>query len=114
MISGIPECHSSIHGNCRVTDPRQSGTWRGRSFIQGGRAILRQALYMPALVAMRFNLDLKQVYDRLIVKGKHGKIAITAIMRKLVVIANAVLKTGVQWRRGGPHFSDRCLSYNPT
>ncbi|AOX20071.1 hypothetical protein A0U90_06920 [Kozakia baliensis] len=51
-----------------------------RSFIQGGRATLRQVLYMPAIVAMRFNPDVKRVYDRLIAKGKHAKIATTAIM----------------------------------
>nr|WP_269448814.1 transposase [Komagataeibacter medellinensis] len=69
---------------------RQSGAWRGRSFIQGGRATVRQALYMPAIVAMRFNPELKRVYDRLIAKGKHARIAITAIMRKLIVLANAL------------------------
>lgn len=76
---------------------RQSGTWRGRSFIQDGRATVRQALYMPAIVAMRFNPDLKRVYCRLIAKGKHAKIAITAIMRKLVVLANALLHKDRLW-----------------
>lgn len=52
---------------------------------------------MPALVAMRFNPDLKQVYDRLIAKEKHAKIAITAIMRKLVVIATALLRKDRLW-----------------
>jgi transposase len=42
---------------------RQSGAWTGRAFIRGGRANVRQALYMPALVAMRFNPDLKAKYD---------------------------------------------------
>jgi len=52
---------------------------------------------MPAIVAMRFNPDLKRVYDCLIVKGKHAKIAITAIMRKLVVLANALLHKDRLW-----------------
>jgi len=86
---------ASLAGLAPIT--RQSGTWRGRSFIQGGRATLRQALYMPAIVAMRFNPDLKRVYDRLIAKGKHAKIAITAIMRKLVVLANALLRKDRLW-----------------
>lgn len=86
---------ASLAGLAPIT--RQSGTWRGKSFIQGGRATLRQALYMPAIVAMRFNPDLKRVYDRLIARGKHAKIAITAIMRKLVVLANALLRKDRLW-----------------
>jgi len=86
---------ASLAGLAPVT--RQSGTWRGKSLIQGGRATLRQALYMPALVAMRFNPDLKRIYDRLIAKGKHAKVAITAIMRKLVVLANALLRKDRLW-----------------
>jgi len=86
---------ASLAGLAPIT--RQSGSWRGSSFIQGGRATLRQALYMPAIVAMRFNPDLKRVYDRLIAKGKHAKIGITAIMRKLVVLANALLRKDRLW-----------------
>jgi len=52
---------------------------------------------MPALVAMRFNPDLKAKYDELISAGKPAKVAITAIMRKLVVLANALLRHGRQW-----------------
>src|SRR5690606_4449302 len=59
---------------------RQSGQWTGRAFIRGGRARVRRALYMPALVAMRFNPDLKANYKRLIAAGKGPKLAITAIM----------------------------------
>jgi transposase len=76
---------------------RQSGNWTGRAFIRGGRASVRRALYMPALVAMRFNPDLKAKYDHLIAAGKPAKKAITAIMRKLVVLANALLRDGRKW-----------------
>ena len=76
---------------------RQSGTWTGRAFIRGGRANVRQALYMPALVAMRFNPDLKAKYHQLKAAGKAPKVAITAIMRKLVVLANALLRDGREW-----------------
>lgn len=76
---------------------RQSGTWTGRAFIRGGRANVRQALYMPALVAMRFNPDLKTKYDQLKAAGKAPKVAITAIMRKLIVLANALLRDGRKW-----------------
>jgi transposase len=76
---------------------RQSGRWTGRAFIAGGRAIVRQALYMPALVAMRFNDDLKAKYKSLISAGKPPKVAITALMRKLIVLANALLKANRKW-----------------
>lgn len=76
---------------------RQSGNWTGRAFIRGGRANVRQALYMPALVAMRFNPDLKANYNRLVAAGKPPKKAITAIMRKLIVLANALLRDQRKW-----------------
>jgi transposase len=77
---------------------RQSGRWTGRSFIRGGRAGLRQALYMPALVAMRFNPDLTGKYQQLVGAGKPAKLALTAIMRKLIVLANALLKANRFWQ----------------
>lgn len=77
---------------------RQSGQWKGKAFVQGGRKHVRQALYMPALVAMRFNPDLKAKYDQLTAAGKAPKQAITAIMRKLVVLANALLKNNRIWQ----------------
>jgi len=77
---------------------RQSGRWTGRAFIAGGRAIVRRALYMPALVAIRFNPDLKAKYDQLIKAGKPPKVAITAIMRKLVVLANTLLRQNRKWQ----------------
>ena len=76
---------------------RQSGKWRGKSFVQGGRSNVRHALYMPALVAIRFNEDLKAKYDQLVAAGKPKKVAITAVMRKLVVLANALLKKKRKW-----------------
>jgi transposase len=76
---------------------RQSGNWTGRAFIRGGRANVRQALYMPALVAMRFNPDLKAKYDQLKAHGKAAKLAITVIMRKLIVLANTLLRDRRKW-----------------
>lgn len=76
---------------------RQSGRWTGRAFIAGGRAIARQAPYMPALVASRFNPDLKAKYDQLKAAGKAPKVAITAMMRKLIVLANALLRNNRKW-----------------
>jgi transposase len=66
----------------------------GRAFIRGGRASLRQALYMPALVAARFNPRMRDKYSQLIEAGKPAKIAITAIMRKVIVLVNALLREG--------------------
>lgn len=77
---------------------RQSGKWKGKSCIRGGRQQVRQGLYMPALVAIRFNADLKSKYEQLIKAGKAPKQAITAVMRKLIILANALLKKGRQWQ----------------
>ena len=77
---------------------RQSGKWKGKAFIQGGRKYLRDALYMPALVAIRFNPDLKQKYQSMIKTGKPPKVALTAIMRKLIEMANALIKADRMWK----------------
>lgn len=76
---------------------RESGQWKGKSFISGGRKPLRDALYMPALVAMRFNPDLKAKYATLREAGKPAKVAIVALMRKLLETANALVKADRLW-----------------
>jgi len=78
---------------------RQSGQWRGHAFIQGGRRHIRQTLYMPALVALQHCHKIKQKYQTLIDNGKPPKVAITAIMRKLLVIANAIIKNQQKWEK---------------
>lgn len=78
---------------------RDSGQSRGRRFIRGGRASLRQALYMPALVATRFNPDLRAKYQALRAAGKPPKLALTAVMRKLLLLANALLRDGRPWQQ---------------
>ncbi len=78
---------------------RQSGQWKGKSFIRGGRSNVRQALFMPALIAARFNPDLKSKYQQMVAAGKPAKVAITAVMRKLVVTANALLKADRLWQQ---------------
>lgn len=87
---------ASLAGLAPIT--RESGIWKGRAFIRGGRAALRQALYMPALVAIRFNPDMTAKYKALIDAGKPPKVAITAIMRKLIILANALLKNRRKWQ----------------
>jgi len=71
---------------------RDSGQWAGKRCISGGRAEVRRALYMAALSASRSNHLLKPFYDRLIAAGKPAKVALTAVMRKLIVLMNHVLK----------------------
>lgn len=77
--------------------PRESGQWHGRRSIGGGRAPVRRALYMAALVAARSNRQLKEFYQRLRTAGKPAKVALTAVMRKLIVLMNHILKH--------PHFA---------
>jgi len=72
--------------------PRESGQWHGRRSIGGGRAPVRRALYMAALVAARSNRQLKEFYQRLRAAGKPAKVALTAVMRKLIVLMNHTLK----------------------
>ncbi len=76
---------------------RQSGKWQGKERIQGGRASVRRAIYLPAVVATRFNPDMKVKYEQLISTGKCKKLAITAVMRKLIVTANALLRDQRKW-----------------
>lgn len=71
---------------------RDSGTHRGRRTIRGGRIKVRRVLYMAATVAARFNPILKAFYQRLVAAGKPKKVALTAVMRKLVVLLNQLLK----------------------
>lgn len=102
LIATMPELGSLDNkqaASLAGLDPvaRQSGQWKGKAFIRGGRVNVRQALYMPALVAARFNPDLKTKYQQLISAGKPAKLAITAVMRKLVVTANALLKADRLW-----------------
>lgn len=77
---------------------RQSGQWRGRSFIGGGRAAVRTALYMGALVAARHNPSLGAFRDRLVAQGKPKLVALIAVARKLITILNAIVRDQQPWR----------------
>jgi transposase len=79
---------------------RQSGRWTGKSFIGGGRATVRAALFMGALVASRHNPALKAFNDRLLAAGKPKTVALVATARKLLTILNAILRDQQPWR---PH-----------
>jgi len=77
---------------------RQSGTWRGKSFIGGGRTRVRTALYMGAMNAKRWNPPLKAFFDRLVAAGKPKKLALIAVARKLLTILNAILRDKTPWQ----------------
>lgn len=76
----------------------KSGTMVAPARIHGGRAAVRRILYMAAVAASRHNPVLRTFYDRLIAKGKPAKLALIAVLRRLVVFANAVLKSGQPWK----------------
>jgi transposase len=77
---------------------RQSGKWRGKSFIGGGRSSVRRALFMGAMVAARYNPILKAFRDRLVAAGKNKLVAIIAVARKLLTILNAILRDNTPWQ----------------
>lgn len=107
MIVEMPELGSmngkeaaSLAGLAPIT--RESGKWKGRSKIGGGRSGLRTMLYMPALVATRYNRQLGQTYQTLCSAGKPAKVAITAVMRKLLLLANALIRDDRKWAEAAP------------
>ena len=77
---------------------RDSGTLRGRRFVQGGRASVRAVLYMAALVATKRNAVIRAFYQRLVTAGKPKKLALVACMRKLLTILNTMARTHERWR----------------
>lgn len=103
LIAELPELGSltarqiaSLAGLAPFT--RQSGKWRGKSFISGGRASVRAALFMGALVASRHNPVLKAFRDKLVAKGKPKIVAIIATARKLLTILNAIIRDQKPWQ----------------
>jgi len=77
---------------------RDSGTLRGRRFVQGGRASVRAVLYMGALVASRRNPVIAAFYQRLVAAGKPKQLALVACMRKLLTMLNAMMRSGARWQ----------------
>jgi len=77
---------------------RQSGQWRGKSFIGGGRVGVRCALFLGAMVAARHNPTLKPFFERLVAAGKPKMVAIIAVARKLLTILNAILRDQKPWK----------------
>lgn len=77
---------------------KDSGKFRGKRMIQGGRAVVRKVSYMPVLSAIRFNPAIRALYRRLIAKGKLQKVALVACMHKMFTILNSMAKTNTPWR----------------
>ncbi len=81
---------------------RDSGQFRGRRTVWGGRSHVRTALYMATLVASRYNPAIKSFYQRLLSVGKPKKVALTACMRKLLTILNAMVRHQAPWEISAP------------
>ena len=103
LIADLPELGTlsrkqiaSLAGLAPYT--RQSGTWKGKSMIAGGRKTVRSPLFMAAMVAARFNPVLKAFYQRLIDAGKPKMVALIAVARKLLTILNAILRDKNPWQ----------------
>jgi transposase len=77
---------------------RQSGQWRGKSFIGGGRKSVRNVLFVAAMVAARHNPILKRFRDKLVAAGKPKLVALIAVARKLLTILNAILRDKTPWQ----------------
>ncbi len=102
LIAGLPELgtlsQSKIVSLVGVAPyARDSGPYKGKRMIRGGRAGVRSSLYMAALSAKRYNPVIKQYYDRLILSGKCKKVALTACIRKLLIILNAMVRDNKCW-----------------
>ena len=111
LLAGMPELGSlegkaaaSLAGLAPVA--RESGTWKGRSSIRGGRRAPRRMLYMAAVSAITHNPDLARKYRELRERGKPPKVALTAVMRKLLVLANALLRQDREWTPAPPPAAD--------
>jgi len=77
---------------------QDSGRYKGKRRIKGGRAPIRTMLYMAMLSAIQHNPVIKAFYDKLVAQGKHKKVAITACMRKMITILNAMVRDNQEWQ----------------
>jgi len=87
-----------------------SGRWRGKRRVQGGRAGVRSTLYMATLSAIRWNEPIKAFYQHLVDQGKHKKVALVAAMRKLLTCLNAMLRDQQPWQPQRPRIRKKVLA----
>jgi transposase len=97
LLAEVPEL-GQLNRKQMAPFNRESGGYRGKRRIWGGRARVRAVLYMGALVATRHNPVIKAFYERLLAAGKEKKVALTACMRKLLTILNAMIKQQTKWQ----------------
>ena len=104
LIALLPELgtlnrqrHAALAGVAPFND--DSGRRTGEGHISGSRAAVRTALYMGALVRVRYNPVLQAFYHRLLTKGKAKKVALVACMRKVLTTLNAMARTGAAWKQ---------------
>jgi transposase len=76
---------------------QESGLYKGKAKISGGRNAVKKILFISALVAIRHNKKMKELYERLIAAGKRPKVAIVAVMHKLIIVINAMIRTSTAW-----------------
>jgi len=110
LIADLPELGqankkeiAALVGIAPIT--KESGKQRGKAITQNGRQLVRRMLYMGALVAARWDSKMKAFYDRLIAKGKPKKVALVALMRKMLVVLNAMIIKNESYHSHIPHQS---------
>ena len=103
LLGELPELgtltHRQISALCGLAPyNRDSGTLRGKRRIKGGRAPIRTVMYMAMLSAIQHNPAMRSFYQHLVRQGKHKKVAITACMRKMITILNAMVRDNQEWK----------------
>lgn len=103
LLGELPELghlsHRQIAALCGLAPfNRDSGKMKGQRRIRGGRAPIRTVLYMAMLSAIQHNPIIKCFYEKLVDQGKHKKVAITACMRKMITILNAMVRDNCEWQ----------------
>lgn len=102
LVSGLPELGTlnrreiaALTGTAPIN--RDSGQFRGKRMTGGGRCEIRKVLYMPTLVAIQHNPDIRSYYLRLVARGKNKMVAVVACMRKIIVIINSMVAKNETW-----------------
>lgn len=114
LVAELPELghleHKSLTALAGLAPfSKESGRQRGYRRIRGGRPVVRTCLYMAALSATRYNPELRDFYQRLRARGKPGKVALVAVMRKLLIILNSIARRQTPWRDTAPRCSGAAI-----
>lgn len=114
LVAELPELgkleHKSLTALAGLAPfSKDSGRRRGYRRIRGGRPVVRTCLYMAALSATRYNPELRDFYQRLRARGKPGKVALVAVMRKLLIILNSIARRQTPWQDTAPRCSGAAI-----